>query len=517
MDYSFFYSQWNYYLDNSEKVFSSVNIYSVLRCFKEYYLALNKKKSTPKFSPLDLSLLEKLNEQLTDLPDFIILNRLNSTLSVHLKKEIESWIKGEKITMEDFDKINKYLKFIIEEEFLKGLIFALFINNYNDSDYLIKCLLRICLEKFSLDYLREIPKGIFFKYLIKINNNYIVEAISNDLEDFKIILNTSLLKTKIISVEKSINFEEYLIVSKGKWFSQFKSILSYVISFLIKNIIKYIEFENENIKFKYTFAKFSRTVEKYYLYYVIWYFVNHLHDAPHYGKLEINLKENIERHNLSFQKLLKMSQDKFLLRIETSGDVRFYSRFLIPLYRAILNFLLFVPPLHINEFEEDLKLIIEKNFKSDIKDWMHLTTFKKDLEEFFMNKFDTVLPLLLEKIYNIEIEIFTDVQIKNIAYVEISNRFLKFSFENVSTSLYNNLNIDNQFIDFFYKQLFSFKKKYRVFFILTGLEYYGEKIDFDDVKIYNKEWYFFESNVVEQQQFMENNIKINICSNRKMM
>jgi len=233
---------------------------------------------------------------------------------------------------------------------------------------------------------------------------------------------------------------------------------------------------------------------------MIYYSVNHLHGAPDYSILERNLKDTIIRHNLSFQNFLKLSEEKFSLLLEINQDVRFCNKFLVPFYRAVLNLLLFMLPLHIAGFENDLKMIIERNFKSDIKDWMHLTTFKKDLEEFFIKKFDAVLPLLLEKIHDVKIERFTDVQIKNITCVEISNIFLTFSFENISKISYNYyFNINKQFVDFFYKQLFSFKKKYRVFFILTGIEYEGEKIDFNGIKIYNDKWYFYESSLVEQQ------------------
>lgn len=427
------------------------------------------------------------------LPDFEVLTHINKNISNDLRNVIKSIISVKEINNDQRDFFIKVLSIIQSEIFIKALL-SFFYRVSHDSKYAVVCILRILIERFSIEYLRQIPDKLFNKLYIKINYENIRESVSKDIYEFKYIFNNGINETKQLVIKKLNNMSS----DGDPSFNSFKISLPVIFYSLIENLSRSTSNNNE-IYNDYKFNKIISVAKKYYLTHLASYCIDIVHGNPKNSTITNILEKSLKQKNP--YNFVKTIYEKFHYNF-TFNDIDFLNDTLLYyIFHKILVYIITLNDINIPNFDNDLKILIDKNINSKIENWIYSSAFKKELEYFFEKRFKKDVNLILNGFDKINLNLFNENQLKNIITYEFCNNFFNTSTKKnrpIIPLKFKNVFKKTGFGSFAYNYIFSSKKKFRVFFILTGLEFSKEKLKVNDITIYNENWYFFETATIEK-------------------
>jgi hypothetical protein len=175
--YHLFISEWRKCLSDYERIFSSINTYSILKYLKEYWNSRNTKISG--FEKVLVFRLVDIIEQKE--PDIRIIENLDNSAVRELERKTKLLLQPmHQLNENTINAIDKVISLCHCEQFKIEIFNRIFILPQNESVYLIHCILRILIEEHSKEFLDALPVPVFVKYLLQKHNQEIVNLLNHE-------------------------------------------------------------------------------------------------------------------------------------------------------------------------------------------------------------------------------------------------------------------------------------------------------------------------------------------------
>lgn len=517
--YSSFLKEWNKCLSDHEILFSSINLYSILKYLIEYWKSIADKNRS--FSAFEKDLCKKLKDLIEDnSEEFIILKNSNKYLSSNLSIITESLIKNGKLTCEYIIIIENILDELNTPEFITEIFKLIFTSSCVDrSIYLIKLVLRILIEKNSSKFLMEVPKKVYVDSWLKANTSIIRTSLDNNHDNFIKIFTLLINTTKKICEANLYDENFQMECISGDRALYLHRRLDEVIQYAINQLE--IESKGDLIKSNFLLDRIVNRIGRYYYHTCFNYLLNCLHLPPDFNLVRQKLFNNdLIRNDFVFSDFFKSYNEKYgLFIIDTEDYKRLSIEFVTDLYKKLLSILTKFASFKISEFNYKCKLLLENSIDGT-KYWMYHIKFKDSLNDFFIQEFEINFNEFIEHIQQIEINCLSTNQLNNFIKANMLKIISKYVFKEIYRfdkfySRENHTAFDEMIVKMFINQLFHGFRQYRVFFSIRGFESKRNLIDLGDVKIYDDTWNFLEKqsflNYYNSDRHRINKFKFKIC------
>ena len=198
-----------------------------------------------------------------------ILRKIDESKVNNLENEISNLQFNSILNKNTKQTVDNVLSLYCNEKFETQFFNKILNSKDNEASYLIRCLLRILVDKYSKDFLNEFPEYLQKKYLLinlqKVFNNTISGDFKNASDDFIHLL--SYMKQKYNMDVNSVNddgINELIIKCHGNLKYRICTIIDFTRYHFNYNSFDF--FEKKEIEFEKRFDSFAMRVERYYLY-----------------------------------------------------------------------------------------------------------------------------------------------------------------------------------------------------------------------------------------------------------
>lgn len=499
ISYEMFMKEWNSCLSDREVLFSSMNLFTILKYFYEYWRSSPNKE----FSQLEKNLCVKFKEIIRNSSiEYSLLIKYDDKIDEKLNKVDNFLIESKRVSHESIVIIKNTLDILSSTEFITDIITLIFtVSTIEKSLYLIKFVLRILIEHHSSEFLRKITSNVHVNMWINANNEGIRKSIQKDMHLFENIFELLLIETKKTAKEKLLDETYQSECLSGKWAINLRYRMEEVVQYTINQLSSFAVNSLEQGINRFGIENLIKRISKYYYHICFGYLLNHLHDAPHYDLIKKHLNQNkIVTDNQIFSEFFYNYNSDYVSNFSDHIEYTYKSsEYLTTLYIQLLTILLKFSKFALSSFHSGLEEVIENAVDKHNKDWMFTGAFKTHLNNLFIHMLENHFYEFLKVISEISCKQLKEDQTTYFVFTY----FLKIIKEDIlgerdrSNKFYSlyrkSKNYDPEsLVKFFHNVLFNCYRHYRIFFSIRGFENKEDLIDFGDIKIYNDKWNFFE-------------------------